>query len=244
MVELIDTEFSIAKTERDFPVYSKSAATLQAIVDLCGEIPGELVTISGPDYADYVQGLASLKDRVERWRLQGGNETTSSIRKQSPIVVIREALLKCRDDVPAPSTQELMFIKDAELRESIRLDLSSASNSLHNGEWKPATVMAGSTIEAMLLWAVQENPADVAKLSSLPPGAPERWDLAQLCSVVAALGYIKPETATQIDLARDFRNLIHPGRAQRKKQVCDRGTALSALAGAELTARDLTARFP
>jgi hypothetical protein len=45
---------------------------------------------------------------------------------------------------------------------------------------------------------------------------------------------------TQADLARDFRNLIHPGRAQRTGADCDRGTALTALAAIELVVRDLS----
>jgi hypothetical protein len=50
------------------------------------------------------------------------------------------------------------------------------------------------------------------------------------------------ETATQVDLAREFRNLIHPGRSARLAKVCDRGTALSALAAVELIVSDLCGR--
>jgi len=58
--------------------------------------------------------------------------------------------------------------------------------------------------------------------------------------VARRLQLIEPETATQAQQARSFRNLIHPGRAARLGQKCDRGTALSALAAVELTVRDLT----
>jgi hypothetical protein len=40
-----------------------------------------------------------------------------------------------------------------------------------------------------------------------------------------------PEQKTR---AREFRNLIHPGRSARLGKVCDRGTALSASAAVEL----------
>jgi hypothetical protein len=33
-------------------------------------------------------------------------------------------------------------------------------------------------------------------------------------------------TAIQARLAKDFRNLIHPGRAQRTNEVCDKAAAL------------------
>ena len=39
--------------------------------------------------------------------------------------------------------------------------------------------------------------------------------------------------------AQQFRNLIHPGRAQRLNAVCNRGTALAALAAVHLVAADL-----
>jgi hypothetical protein len=51
---------------------------------------------------------------------------------------------------------------------------------------------------------------------------------------------IKDETATEATLAKDFRNLIHPGRSVRLQQVCDRATALTALASVEHVIRDLS----
>ena len=68
----------------------------------------------------------------------------------------------------------------------------------------------------------------------------ERWNLFEFIEVSANLGVIKPDTAIQTTLAREFRNLIHPGRAQRLGQKCDRATALSAVAGVEHVVRDLT----
>jgi hypothetical protein len=51
---------------------------------------------------------------------------------------------------------------------------------------------------------------------------------------------IKADTRTQARLAKDYRNLIHPGRAARLTQKCDRGTALVTVAAVELVIRDLT----
>jgi hypothetical protein len=44
----------------------------------------------------------------------------------------------------------------------------------------------------------------------------------------------------QCRLAKDYHNLIHPGRAQRLAQVCNRGTALSAVAAVEHVVNGLT----
>jgi hypothetical protein len=64
--------------------------------------------------------------------------------------------------------------------------------------------------------------------------------LNKLIGKAAKLNIIKDSTVTQAGLAKDFRNLIHPGLEQRRKEVCDRATALAALAAAEAVARDLS----
>jgi hypothetical protein len=52
--------------------------------------------------------------------------------------------------------------------------------------------------------------------------------------------WIKTDTVGQSRLAQNFRNLIHPGRAIRLIQACNRGTALGALAAVHLIVADLT----
>ena len=68
----------------------------------------------------------------------------------------------------------------------------------------------------------------------------DRWNLHECIEVSEELGVIKPNTAKQTRLAKDFRNFIHPGVAQRLGEKCDRATALSAVAGMEHIVRDLT----
>jgi hypothetical protein len=240
VVALIDQVFPDARVAPKFRVYSGSAATLSAIVDLTENIPGELITISGEDYTDLVHGLRALAQSVTRWNQRGGDEPPNYIKDKNPVAVIREMLAKCPDQSPSPTTAELSFIPDAALRDSIRLDLSTANSALHNSEWKAATVLAGAVVEALLLWAIQNNSSQLASLSSSPTGPPDEWGLSGLTRVALALGIIKQSTADQARLAANFRNLIHPGRAQRLQEVCDRGTALTALAAAELTIRDLS----
>jgi hypothetical protein len=147
----------------------------------------------------------------------------------------------------------LAFIKDTDLRESIRRDISAANQDMASGEWKGATVLAGSATEALLLWAVQEeerrNGGAIARaisgltsagtLPQKPNSNPERWNFIELIEVALHLGLLSSETATQGRLGKDFRNLIHPGRVLRLGQVCDRATALSALAAVEHVIRDL-----
>jgi hypothetical protein len=228
---------------------------LVSTLDLIDQIPDELLTMDGATYASFVQEQAHIKDILEKWRADkvGGYQRSGFpfMVSKSPLALIRDALAKCPDESPAPSTSEFNFIPDTDLKTNLRVDLGSINRALSNGEWKAATVLAGSVIEALLLWALQQrHAADVMSaaatlvtsktLNKKPKPDLEEWALHDYTEVSAFLGIIKTDTAKQTRLAKDFRNLIHPGRAQRLGQKCDRATALSAVAGAEHVIRDLT----
>lgn len=167
-------------------------------------------------------------------------------------------LSKCPDQFPSPETTELSFMEPDDFRKNLRLDMSAANRALANSEWKAATVLAGSVVEALLLWAIQRRSSDevgqaVERLRQRdephtgkkivgrkPDHDLTKWDLHEYVEVAAELRVITVETAAQIRLAKDFRNLIHPGRALRLARTCDRGTALSAVAAIEHVVRDLT----
>jgi hypothetical protein len=171
---------------------------------------------------------------------------------KNPLTRLHDALAKCPDQSSAPSTSELAFIPDAGLRANLRNDIGAVTRALSNGEWKAATVLAGSAAEALLLWALkQHSPVDIAsaitslkasrELTTAPAANDlDRWNLYEFIQVAEKLGVIKPNTAKQTRLAKGFRNFIHPGVAQRLGEKCDRATAFSAVAGMEHVVRDLT----
>jgi hypothetical protein len=68
------------------------------------------------------------------------------------------------------------------------------------------------------------------RLKKEPKPDLDGWGLQEFIEVAGELKVIKPATVAAANLARDFRNLIHPGAAARRAEVCDRATALSALA--------------
>src|SRR5439155_3469276 len=124
-----------------------------------------------------------------------------------------------------------------------------------NRGWKSATVVAGSVVEALLLWAIDQKPpaeqtraiqdaTSKKKLSAQPDPSLDQWVLAQLIPVAAELKLIEDDTEKQADLARDFRNYIHPGRVRRKGKRCDEATAHGARAAVLLVIRDLKKNFP
>jgi hypothetical protein len=254
VVSLINQSFPGTENTPDFPIYSASAGVLSAMVRLTNEIPPELLTVGAEDYSDLVCALEGLSSAVNRWLQRGGDEPPARIKAKSPVSIIREVLTKCPDESPSPTTAALSFISDAALRQSIRLDISAANRDAENGEWKGATVLAGSATEALLLWAIEEAERVTAgtiavavgalvtasTLARRPRASPDQWDFIELIEVARHLTRVTDETATQCRLCKNFRNLIHPGRAARLGQVCDRGTALAALAAVELVVRDLT----
>lgn len=76
-------------------------------------------------------------------------------------------------------------------------------------------------------------------LTRNPGSDPEGWGLHEYVELALHLKLIENDTAKLVRLAKDFRNLIHPGRAARLGQKCDRSTAHGAIAAMEGVARDL-----
>lgn len=256
VVALIDQSFPTAAQQQegqDFTLTMGHATLLAAIVDLVERVPDELVALDGHDFATLRVCMAGIKSQITYWFAHGDQtfNRIGGLPHLSPVTLIRRMMVKCPDQAPAPGTTELAFIGDKDLRESIRLDISAANRDSANGEWKGATVLSGSAVEALLLWALHQRPAEeitqarakavqAERLSKDPGSDLERWHLRDYVEVAGELGIIKSGTVQQARLAQDFRNLIHPGRAARLGQKCDRGSALSALAAVELVVRDLT----
>lgn len=232
-------------------LYLETASELRALVDLVDRIPGELITLQGQEYAAFVLGVASIRQAIKSYEAERSYplRATEALGGLHPIVILRQALAACPDQAAAAGTAELSFIQDQDLSEGLRRDISAVNRALTNGEWKAATVMAGSVVEALLLWTLQQSPVAartnavqrlVAKGTLRDPGSDlEGWALHTLIEVARELGVITDSAAHQARLARNFRNLIHPGRTLRLGETCDRGTALSAVAAVELVVRDL-----
>jgi hypothetical protein len=243
-------------TSRDINnLHRGQAGQLSGLVDLVDQIPGELLTMDTGAYTLFICGKAHIRQKLLTWASDPtrGHELGQmpGAPPKNPVTEILAGLAQCPDESPAHATSALNFIADADLRRNLLNDIAAVTRALSNSEWKAATVLAGSTIEALLLWSLsQRPPADITaaitalgasgELTRQPDPNLERWDLHEFTEVAAKLTVIKPDTATETRLARQFRNLIHPGRAQRLGQKCDRGTALSSVAALDHVVRDLT----
>jgi hypothetical protein len=260
VVEVIDKIFPTVKNQKDsqhnsFSIDRAYKNEVAAIVHLVDQIPAELLILDPEDYTALQLAVTAIKTTIDSWQIRDyGLENIHGYGNLNPVTIIRNALSKCPDEGTSKSTSNLTFISDQELRDSLRIDISSANQAFQNGEWKAATVLAGATIEALLLYVLHMvQTSDSSKietsikslvskntLNKATGNNLDNWSLHPLIEVSADIRLIKEETATQTRIARDFRNLIHPGVSVRKKIVCNRGTALSALAGLEHVINDLS----
>jgi hypothetical protein len=205
-------------------------------------------------YTDLVLAVSAIQNQLDTWINRGDIGLMAPVKGQDPVGLISRALIRCPDEYPPSSTTtDLMFITDDVLRNSIRGDIGAAERAFVNFEWKAATVLAGAAIEALLHWRLDQPPPTTPEIDhtvttllakrvfpSRPPPNRDDWSLHHFIEVSGDLTIIQANTVTAANLARDFRNLIHPGKAARTGRSCDRGTARSALAALDHVVRDLS----
>jgi hypothetical protein len=240
IVRLVDRFFAFAAkgtapTER---VGISQIGRLNAVIALIDRLPPELLVMAPDAYAEFVAALEMLRGKTAI----AGTRGTGYDFNAEPVWRLRHRLAACPDAAPTRVANDLRFLRSRAPRDELRRDLTEAYQSLNDGRYKASTVLAGAVLEALLVWKLSlvPAPARAAALESLfsdprrrPSNSPESWSFAQLIDVIAHLKLVTDDTIKQVRLAKDYRNLIHPGRAIRKGQRCGKDTALGALAGAE-----------
>ena len=253
VVSVIEQLFPAVLTQTTFQLTSDNTEAIMALLALIDQLPHELLPATSEQYNALVIAIAVLRNAPKRWEARPRDPVigTPGGYSTSPVRLLYDTLKACPDEAPAPATTDLPFITDPEYRAALRLDISNAYQALANREWKAATVLAGSVVEALLLWGIQQNlEADyqkalnevVAKGNVRRPRftSLEEWDLMHYIAVAEQLQTITADTAALARLAKDFRNLIHPGKVQREAQTCTRGTTMAALAAVERVIECLT----
>lgn len=264
VVQYIDTSVSIfiPPPPKRLELVPPVCGALNALLRLIEKLPNYLLPSGPRAYAQFVQSQESIRFAVDKARTQ---DAQTDFRMGVPslaadrdgkhhVEIIRDALAACPDEVAPSQSHELPFIDPPQYREALLIDLEAARSALSHVEWKAATVLAGSLVEALLLWAIQKSPdADIrracadavsaGRLNKMPEPDPLWWGLHEFTEVAEQLRLLESGTAIQVRLGKEFRNLIHAGRAIRTQRTCDRGTALAANAAVEFVSRDLAARF-
>lgn len=220
-------------------------AALAALID---RIPARLLAMPPDKQAMLIAVHSALMGMVE---VATPSFPLSKVQPygKTPPRIIWELLKQCPDEYPASTFKALSFITAADLRLSIETDVSAAHSALTNGELKGATVLAGAAIEALLLWALQDARV-FHKLGTLPsPPATRRdleasaWTLDRYIKAAEHAEIIGSNTKDALNLAKNYRNLIHPGRSARLGEKCNRGTAFGAIGALESLIEDLKTKL-
>jgi hypothetical protein len=177
------------------------------IMKLVEQIPGELITVEAARYYALLAALNSMRTAISRW--QGGRSYTlkyvQGYDSQDLITLVRQVLDDRPDELPSSDTAELSFIEDQAIRENLRIDISAMNRALSSGEWSAATVLAGSILEALLLWVLHRQDeekretaiANAVKKAGVkkPPTNLEKRDLHRFIEVAAEGEVISADTA-------------------------------------------------
>src|SRR5262249_41966626 len=223
VVQAIDSMFGPNRNELDGRALSHDyRAEIHALLTLLEEIPRDLVDLPSSEYLEFFRCRAVLATALARWN--GGDiARVRDVGGKDPVERIRRLMKQCQDELP-PREPELPFITDADIRLGIEDRIHAAWTDFNAREWMGATVLAGAALEALLLWALKQ-----VKFAEAPKRPLDQLHLAELIHLARGNGVIDNDSARQAGLARDACNLIHPGKALRSGEICNKTTALTAL---------------
>ncbi len=114
-------------------------------------------------------------------------------------------------------------IVNNDMKECIYQDIRDIENCISAGAWKPAVIMCGSVLEAIISdWLGHVNENDVKKaFQEIYPNKTikkvAKFTLEELIDVAEKIGLIHGYHATISDGIRNFRNLVHPNITLRQQ---------------------------
>lgn len=216
---------------------------VRTLLYLIDQLLTELIVLPFYEYVEFERCRSALATALPAWNL-GSTQEVYDVGGKNAIARIRHLLAKCPDE-PLPVAPEFPFIHDEDVRLGIEDRLRAAWTDFKATEWLGATTFAAVVLEAILLWEIKRlNEGGNIKLKKCP----DQMELNDLIDKAAEENSISWDTARQAHLARDARNLIHPGKVSRSGSSCDKATALGALTAVYRVASDLkrglTSRSP
>lgn len=158
-------------------------------------------------------------------------------------IAVLEIDTESRDEFsPVTSPPDLSCMTDPSLRAIVERDFEEILSAHATRSWKSAIVLTGGCIEGILLdFVLAAGSAPLEAVSAPSKRDPVRWDLAELVAVCEELGLISEGLVTLSGAVREYRNLIHPGRALRQHIPYDQEEAVIALNTLKALVRDMNA---
>lgn len=215
------------------PNYSKQVE-VRTLLSLLDSLPRELLALPFDELVEFERCRASLATILPSWNL-GEPRLLPAVNGKNPVERIRLLLSKCPDELPRPEP-ELLFMTDDELRADAEAKVYAAWVDFRASEWLGATVFAACALESILLWEVKQAGA-------VSEAVANKQHLVDLIKTARKEKLIAERSADLAHLARDGRDLLHPGRAAREGTQCSKATALTALAAVTEIAEELNKAF-
>ena len=224
---------------------------LVAFLTMYRDMPGELINLQGVERSHFLAGIGTIEGALVEY--QNGRSPDAFRPVPRARFMVREMLAKLQDAVPS-AAHDLAFIADPAQREMIAVDLFYIRTAIGAGEWKGATILAGSCAEAILLYGLESKKVAsagtfaAAYTVAWPAGqrGPDQndlidrsWDLSRYSEMAKSIGLISENTFEALKPARLYRNLIHPAKAIRDQQSFAMGTAYVAAGACELVLDDV-----
>lgn len=143
-----------------------------------------------------------------------------------------------------PASSEFSFMSSGELRAIVERDHAELRQLRTTTALKSRLLLSGALIEGLLLDALEGCRAKALASRKAPTriqkGANvEDWTLAEMIDVAVNVGRITEGAAKLSQVARDFRNLIHPGKERSKHYVVGEAEVAGAEAALTTVIRDL-----
>lgn len=202
------------------------AGWIAAFADAAAEIQPALV-LTEADRAAWIIARGRLRFALDTW--VSTPERALGLEREVVRSMVEIAERSWRGP-PLGPRRSLPFVRDERLRKIAERDLGSLRTALMADDVKPALILAGSTIEAMLLDVVLQDLGATAtaaarvKAESLKkdpggwknfdPNESKKWSFHQYIAVCGPLGLgILPERAVNSSRAvKDYRNFAHPSK--------------------------------
>ncbi len=241
IVEAIDDMFPPMQVDLDSRrIDHRWHVQVRALLGLLEQLPKEFVTLASRDYVEFERCRAALATAIPAWSLHG-TYPVPDVGGKDAVERIRRLMMICPDALPPPQP-EFPFVKNEDLRFEIEDRVRAAWIDFGANEWLGATTFAAVALETVLLWEVKQsirferqNAAVKTKKKS-----PDEMLLGELVEAAVATGSISDDAAKLAQLARDARNLLHPGKAARTGWRCNKATALTAFAALYQVANELS----
>jgi hypothetical protein len=142
-----------------------------------------------------------------------------------------------------PGLWNFAFVGNDKLRQIIGRDWAELQGIKSVPSVKSRLILAGGLIEALLLDALQETPAQALSSTKGDKEPIDRWTLERLIDVAVDRGRVSPGVRTFAHAVRDYRNLVHPGKEIKPDCKCKVATEEAEIAEhvLEMVIRDLRA---